>query len=241
MNFTQFLLGVMTSIVAALVLYMTSVLWSKRLRQFLTLIQGWLLHIDVEYVFRNSSEASSDIQQEITQASEVRLLTGRGNELARDTFSALLGQRTHDDVPFRILLPLPRQVRGATDWTSKREQEIASFDKSFGKGILPEQIETTIHFLTPHLGSDKVELRLYSYPHVGRVLMTDGVAYFTPYRDNAHGRAVRVIKYRAGGDMYRWFDRLFEQLWEDSQAPPGAVHGDPLAQSEQASEAEDTA
>jgi hypothetical protein len=91
--------------------------------------------------------------------------------------------------------------------------ELAAFDPAFGKGILRDQIETTTKFLSSYIVSGDVELKFFNYPHIGRILITDRVLYFTPYRQDAHGRDSHVIKYRRGGEMYDFFLRLFNQLW----------------------------
>jgi hypothetical protein len=172
-----------------------------------------MLGIDVEYVFSNGREAAGEVAREIRRAKRVELLTGRGNELQRETFSELLGNRPENKtVPFRILLPNPEEGN-VVDWTGQREQEIAAIDKSFGEGILRKQISTTVEFLAPYTLSGWVEVRLYTYPHIGRILLTDRTAFFVPYRADAHGRDCSVTKYRAGGDMYVWLSRLFDQLW----------------------------
>ncbi len=207
--------GIVSSIVAGILLVGLGSFFSERARWVLTATMGRILNIDIEYVFSNVRAASDDLHKELQQAHFVDLITGRGNELQREMFQPLMaGGITNKQV--RILLPHFQTPASGPDWTSQRERELATIDPSFGAGMLQQQIETTIKFLEPHVKTGRLQLRLFDAPHMGRVLLTDHYAYFTPYRKDAHGRESRVIKYRRGGDMYDWLARLFEQLWEVS-------------------------
>lgn len=221
MDGLNFALNVAASIVAGILLLLITGWLSDRARWVLTATLGRLLNIDVEYVFRNSQHADEDIKREIERASSISLLTGRGNELQRGTFAVVLqppsGQAGRK---FRILLPAPRVQVGEKEWTADREREIAAVDHAFGSGVLRQQIETTAKFLEQHVKAQRVELRFFNAPHLGRVLLTDHCAFLTLYRKSAHGRDCHVTKYRRGGDMYEALERLFEQLWDTDYQPP---------------------
>lgn len=159
------------------------------------------------------------LRRELERAGRVDLLTGRGSELERETFAGLLGAGAGiRRRPFRLLLPDPRPVGEATDWTADRDKEVARFDPAFGGGVLAAQISSTIEFLSRPVEQGLVQLRLFNYPHVGRIVLTDRVAYFTPYRRDAHSRDCRVIKYRRGGEMYDHLSRLFGMLWRTARS-----------------------
>jgi|SRR5215213_9264367 len=208
-----FVITILAEIVAGVLLIMIGGVFSKSARWVLTATLARLLDIDVEFVFRSKREADEDLRHEIGRASFVYLMTGRGNELQRDTFEKAFDfDPQGGETRFKILLPRARPDE-QPDWTAQREGELASFDKAYGSGILGNQIETTVRFLAAHVAAGKVELRHFHYPHIGRLLITDRVVYFTPYRTDAHGRDSRVIKYRRGGEMYDFFLRLFNQLW----------------------------
>jgi hypothetical protein len=211
----SFIKSIITELVAASLLIILGGILSKKARWLLTVILGRLLDIDVEYVFRNKREADDDIRKEIDRSSFVYLLTGRGSDLQRDTYTAALGAGNKGRRPkFRILLPVTKPVPSEPDWTWQREQEVAMIDPGYGKGILRDQIETTARFLSNYTSTGNVELRRFNYPHIGRILITDRAAYFTPYRQDMHGRDSNVIKYRRGGEMFEFYLRLFNQLWE---------------------------
>jgi hypothetical protein len=208
-EFTKILvITIIAELIAAALLVFLGGLLSKRLRWMLTAVLGRILNIEIEYVFRNKAEADDDIREEMCHTSFILFLTGRGNELQRDTFKEALEGK----VEFKILLPVTSTPQAVIDWTAQREEEIATIDQAFGKGILGKQIETNVDFLQGYLNSENVELKRYNYPHIGRILITDRAAYFTPYRQAAHGRDSRIIKYRRG-EMYDCLVRLFNQLW----------------------------
>lgn len=228
-----FIITIFAELVAGGLLIVIGGILSKKARWLLTIVLGRLLDIDVEYVFRNKREADEDIRKEIERSSFVYLLTGRGSDLQRDTFTEALGAGNKRRRPkFRILLPTSRPRPNEPDWTWQREEEIAKIDPGFGKGILRDQIETTARFLETYKGIGNVELRRFNYPHIGRILVTDSAAYFTPYRHDIHGRDSRIIKYRRGGEMFDFYLRLFNQLWEyGGEAGVGQLEtaaGDPM-------------
>jgi hypothetical protein len=208
-----FLWNVAASLLASLLFVTVAGALSKTARGLLITLLGRLLDIDVEAVFRNPREAARDIERELDRSRSVAVLTGRGGELQRETFARLLREAAAGRRRIRILLPRSARPGTGIDWTDDREREVASFDPAFGAGILREQIEVTVRYLGPFVAAGAVELRLFDYPHVGRVLLTDRTAYFTPYRADAHARDSRVIKYRCGGDMHDHLQRLFDKLW----------------------------
>jgi hypothetical protein len=222
-----FIITILAELVAVVLLAIVGGFFSKKFRWVLTVIFGRLLDIDVEHVFRNKREAREDIHDEIDHASFIDLLTGRGNELQRDTFAGVL-TATPKRVRFRILVPEGQSLDGQANWTLQREKELAAIDPAYGNGILPKQIETNVNFVSSYLSAGNVELKRFNYPHIGRILITDRVAYFTPYQRDAHGRSSRIIKYRRGGEMYNFLARLFDQLWEqettnDSSKNPSSI------------------
>jgi hypothetical protein len=214
MSTSEFLFSVVASIVAGLVLLATTATLSARVRWLLTGILGRLLDVDIDEVFSDKKAAERDIKREISKARNVAILTGRGNELQRDTFDSLfLHKPATTKVRCRVLLPETDPTRPGYTWTEQRERELATFDRAFGRDLLREQIETNVRFLEQYVAAGQAELRRFNSPHVGRVVLTERCAYFTPYRKDRHGRDSVVYKFRRG-DMYDSYLRLFEQLWE---------------------------
>lgn len=219
MTFEQFLANLAASILAGLLIIGAAALISRSARWILTGLLGRILRIDVDYVFLDSAEVQDDLMTAIERANDVRILTGRGHELQLDMFARLFQRRPHGDrVSTRVLLPAEEPSAGQFDWTQQREMELAAFDPAFGNGLLKRQIGTTAEFLRGH---PEVQTRRFQAPHLGRIILTDRFAYFTPYRSDAHGRRSEVLKLWRG-ELYDGFARLFELVWQGSE-PDTAV------------------
>ena len=215
--FNFFINGVLASIVGSIILIVLGGLFSRNVRWLLTGALGRLLDVDIEYVFRSKSAADEDIVKEIEKASFVYLMTGRGNDIQRGLFNKALQRKPRGKLSeFKIMLPLT-QKSSTTDWITQREKELATFDPAFGNGVLRDQVNMTIKYLENFVGKGDIELRLFDSPHIGRIIITDRVVYFTPYSAHAHGRDCRVVKHRRSSDFYDCFVRLFHQLWDVSQ------------------------
>jgi hypothetical protein len=118
-----------------------------------------------------------------------------------------------------VLLPRTEEPADSA-WTQQRQNELARFDHAFGRpGLLKEQIETNARFLDQYLNNERAQLRRFSCPHIGRLVITERCAYFTPYRSDSHGRGCPVYKFRRG-DLYDNFSRLFDQLWNAGGPEP---------------------
>lgn len=96
------------------------------------------------------------------------------------------------------------------NWIKHRNDEIARFDAPLGDGVLQQQIHVTENFLQ---SKDNAKVKHFNMPPFARIILTDKVAYYTPYRSDAHGRHSPVIKY-GRGHMYDSFRRLFDHLWQ---------------------------
>jgi len=68
----------------------------------------------------------------------------------------------------------------------------------------------------PGLSKRQAQLRLYNYPHFGRLIITDRFLYVTPYTAAVHGAANSVYKF-SRGELYDAFERLFALLWAASR------------------------
>jgi hypothetical protein len=212
-------------VVGGAALLVITALVSNRARWILIAIMGRLLDVDIEAVFSSKNVCEPDLHKELARAREVAILTGRGNELQREAFYPIFLKRPAAK-QLRIRILLPRTDPGPEyDWTQQREEELATFDHAFTQhGLLKDQIAATVRFLDPYIVGGQVELRRFACPHIGRVILTDRCAFFTPYREDSHGRDCSVFKYRHG-EIYDNFSRLFEQLWLGSA--PVAQHTAP--------------
>ncbi|MDM8550999.1 hypothetical protein QUF72_13010 [Desulfobacterales bacterium HSG2] len=208
-----FLSNFLASIVAGIVIIIGAALFSKKAKWIFTGLVARLMDIDIDSVYESKKEAQHDLRADFKKSKHVAILTGRGNEFQRDTFGQLFSRALNNSVHVRILLPETSLKHGEYDWTMQRDEEVAKFDQAFGKGVLGKQININVEFLQKYLESGEVELRRFNYPHIGRIIITEKYAYFSPYLAHAHGRDAKIYKYRRGGEMYENYQRLFEQLW----------------------------
>jgi hypothetical protein len=213
---SSFLINVLASVVGGIFLLWAATVLSRKARWVLTGLLGRLLNIDIDYVFDNKDDAKADIGIEIKRARNVAIFASRGNELQRGAFASLFHEKPQKrQVRVRILLPQTALGDGEYDWVWQREAELSVFDKAYGKGFLRQQIEASVSFIQQYL-DNSVELRRFNSPHIGRIIITERFAYYTPYRSDAHGRDSKVYKFRRGGEMHENLLRLFEQLWNVS-------------------------
>ncbi|MBK9566108.1 MAG: hypothetical protein IPO37_13295 [Saprospiraceae bacterium] len=85
----EFWIGVISSIVASILIFMTS-FYSKNIRRILVTLLGKLISIDIDQVYLTSRDAQKDIMAEIERTNNVKIVMGRGGELQRETYSRLL-------------------------------------------------------------------------------------------------------------------------------------------------------
>jgi len=86
----SFLLNVLASLVAAVLLILLAAVLSRRARDLLTALASVFLHIDVKSVFADSKEADPLIREALNRAKEIRILTGRGRQFQGDLYDAAL-------------------------------------------------------------------------------------------------------------------------------------------------------
>jgi hypothetical protein len=210
----ELIIGVLASLIAGVVLLAATAAMSRWARWVLTGLLGRLLRIDIDTVFNDKKAVDSDLRAELARANKVRILTGRGDELRRDTFDPLFMRRpATSTVQVQLLVPDTRRRQGHVDWTQQREAELARFDPAFGSELLKQQIEANAGFLENYSKTGYLEVRRFNAPHIGRLVLTDRFAYFTPYQSTSHGRDNPVYKHRRGV-TYDNLDRLFRQLWD---------------------------
>jgi hypothetical protein len=211
---TEIIVGIISSLIAAILFVGVAALLSRAARWTLTGVLGRLLDVDIEMVFSSPREAAGDINKELLRSSRVSLLTGRGSELQRETFARFFRELSSSTAySLRVLLPSPDQAGQSINWIARREEEVRLFDPAYGKGVLVSQIQTTMRYLEGFSDRPNVEVRVHLLPLIGRILLTDNCVYLTPYSRFGHSRESRVTKYRRGGDMYEFLERIFEETW----------------------------
>jgi len=210
----NFLYSILSSILGGLLLIIIIALISKKAKEIFMLIISNLLDSDLRYVYKDKIEVKDDLHQELINATFVKILTSRGNDFQQDVFMPIFNE-SNRYLEVNILMPNPYYFY-QDDWFNQRELELKSFDKSFGKGVLKEQAKVNIQYLMDQFKKN-IKLKLHQYPLIGRLIITDRYIFFTPMHRALYIRRSKTYKYAAGGDMYRYYLRLFDQLWSSAE------------------------
>ncbi|MEU4564336.1 hypothetical protein AB0F72_38640 [Actinoplanes sp. NPDC023936] len=209
MDFTW---GVLSSLTASLLVAGVAWFGSRRLRGRLINWLSRLTGAGVTRTYPKQSLANAALADDLQNAKWVRIFTSRGNELTRDSFADLWSRRS-GRVPVKILLPDPStSVEGS--WLDHREREVSEHDAAFRAGLLGRQVKANVDYLLAHCGDRaEVELRLYDFPHLARMIATDRIAYLTTYSPREHGRNSPCTVFQNPSPMYDFCLRIFDLAW----------------------------
>ncbi|MGQ4269894.1 hypothetical protein [Nocardiopsis changdeensis] len=216
---TAFALGVLSSILATMILLAAGWVRSSRPRWWLVGLLSRLTGTGVRRVYRRQRSAEEDIGRDLARARWVKVLSGRGNTLTRDVFAPLWSGSVGGVESVQILLPDPDAVPG--EWLARRATDLASVDPGFTTELLREQIRANTAYLARvSSGRRGVELRRFDLPHLYRVIVTDRAAYITFYERHGHGRHSPCLYVSAPGMLYEAALHFFAVTWAGS--PPEA-------------------
>lgn len=172
-----------------------------------------LVKVDIERNFATQRDAAKELASAIDRAREVYFFGGRGSELTRSTFDRLWNTPGGRLRQVRILLPDP-ECSGVGTWFSDRELEMASHDRAYGENLIADQVRTNIRYVARMVsGRPEFEVRLYDFPHLGRIILTDRVAFLTTYTDKEHGSASPCLMFNNKGPFYDFSKRIFDKAW----------------------------
>ncbi|WP_017613353.1 hypothetical protein [Nocardiopsis salina] len=205
---TAFLLGVLSSVVATGLVFAVGWARAGRPRWWLVGLLARLTGTGITRAYREQLSAEPDLAQELGRARWVKVLTGRGNTLTRDTFTPVWGD---GGVPVQVLLPDPAETG---TWLSRREESLARTDPGFGPGLLRAQVRANLAYLTHVVQQNPaVELRVFDLPHTFRLVATDRGAHLTFYGEHTHGRHSPCLFLQSDGTLYKAVLSLFELTW----------------------------
>lgn len=208
------LLGIAGSLIAALIVVFATKYFNQK--WFFTALSS-LSRSELVYKYQNKVAAHKDIKKEIETSARVYIFAGRGNELRKDTFESLFSKRPNNRrVDLKILLPNPKQDDVRHNWLERREAELSSIDDGFHKDMLTTEIYASIKYLKEYEEKAFLNLKLFSFPHIGRIILTDESLYFTPYSGDEYARDNPIYKFRKG-DVYKSYERLFNCVWDISK------------------------
>lgn len=207
----ELILGVVSSLIATALTVAGGwfgLSWPRRLLlRLLSRITG----IGVVRTYPTQAAANAEMAADLRKARWVRVVASRGNELTRDSFQELWRSGSARLESVRVLLPDPDDPGG---WVRAREEEMRRADPGFETGLLAKQISANLDYLAAVAARrEDVEVRVFDSPHSFRAVITDRVAYFTPYLPGTHGRNSRCLVLAEGGVLYDHVLRVFDQLW----------------------------
>lgn len=215
---TGFVLGVLSSLVATVLTLAGGWLGSKRLRHWQVRVLSRLTGVGVQRSYASQKLANADLDADLAKARWVKVLAGRGNELTRDSFQGIWQGSEQRLESVQILLPDPGK-RG-TSYLSIRDAETRSFDSGFRPGLLAQQVKANIDYIkTVESAHGNIELRLFDFQNICRIIITDQIAYFTVYPSADHGRNGPCLVFSHPGILYEFALRMFSVTW-DRAAPP---------------------
>lgn len=82
----NFLVGVLSSVVAAMILFVTGTWRSKVVRRAVTAVASTFLGVEVKYVFPDGKATENEIKEGLKRAQRIRIFAGRGNEFQGDLY-----------------------------------------------------------------------------------------------------------------------------------------------------------
>lgn len=205
-----------SSLIASVFIFMIGWFLSGSFRLLLIRTTGRLSGSDVENIYRTQTAANSDIARELRQARSLCFFGGRGNELTRETFATLWGSDNRRLESVRILLPDPD-----SSWLSRREYEMEAYDRGYTGDMIGTQIRSNmLYLINKSRDRSDIEVRLYDFPNLGRIVLTDRIAFLTPYTERAHGSESSCLRLRKNGPLYDFAARIFAEAWSASRALP---------------------
>jgi hypothetical protein len=212
-------MGIVSSIAASVLTVTGGWIFSQSVRNKLTALLSLLTGAGILRVYRHQRRANADLPADLAKARWIKVLAGRGNELTRDNFESVWRTAGGRIESVQMLLPDPDS--GADSWLGDREAELRRLDPGMRDGLLADQVRANIRYLTARgNGNEQIQLRVYDVPHLGRIILTDRVAYLTVYGPDAHGRNSPCIIARSPGPVYDLAYRMFITAWDRSVPAP---------------------
>lgn len=209
----EFVIGVVSSLVATALALVGGMALSPRVRSWPTLLLSRFTGLGISRVHPRQRVAAQDLTAELGKARWVRVLAGRGNELTRDGFAALWEDEGRRLEFVHVLLPDTHHQ--FPSWLEWREDEIRRIDPGFSRGMLAEQVEINAGYIREvAVARDNIELRRYNLPNLHRIVITDRAAFLTLYRRTTHGRDSPCIVAPRSGLMYDYALQLFTTTWD---------------------------
>ena len=199
--------NIICSLIASGIWAVIAVIFSPQIIKNVKKIMVSLMDSGSVYVFPsyNDKEFIKDLKYELKRAKSLRVCTSRGSFLMDPPYRECLNKK---DIPIWILLPDISDNK----WIKIRTSEVTASGDGYTEKAFIGAIESNIEFLYACKGS--IKIKLYDCIHIGRIVLTDRVAYFSPYLASTYGEDVPVYKYAVNSTKYNWVMRLFHTKYE---------------------------
>jgi hypothetical protein len=208
----SFVLGFVSSLAATAFTVCIGLVGTARIRRVPTILLSRATGLGIREIFRQQKLANAVLAVDLGKARWVKVLAGRGNELTRDSFRTVWDYADSRLESVQILLPNP--ALGPRSHLADRETEMRRHDSGFKPGLLGEQVQANIEYIsTVAAQRSNIELRVYDAPNIVRIVLTDKVAYLTPYTGSEHGRNSPCIVFMHPSPMYDFSMRMFSTTW----------------------------
>lgn len=201
----NFINSILASLLATAIATIFAFFFRKKLG---ALVKRWLINIfdmGTYNIFSNStdSEYMDDLKNELFNANFIHIFTGRGRFLFNEPYRTILEKGT---LEVKILLP-DTEINYEIDWIE------TAINKATPNSPFRKQVSASVDYITSlSKKNPKVMLKRYHALAVGRITITDSVAYFQPYTKDYSDKSP-VYKYKSGTFMYMWAVRYFDSYW----------------------------
>lgn len=202
----DFVNSILASLIATAIASISIFLFRKKIGW---LVKRWLINIfdmGTYNIFSNDTDEEyfNDLKEELFKAKCIYIFTGRGRFLFKEPYRTILERQ---NVDIKILLPDVENDYDI-DWIETGLSKIAP-DIPFRR-----QVSASVeHILILNKRNPRLVLKKYHALAIGRIIITDCVAYFQPYTKDFSDKSP-VYKYKSGSFMYKWAVRYFDSFWE---------------------------
>ncbi|WP_233512359.1 hypothetical protein, partial [Micromonospora deserti] len=167
-------------------------------------------------MYPTQAAAAKDVAAAVLGARWVSILAARGNELVSGNLDGLWDKVAAKE---RVSIVLPDFTRtDSPSWLTHHEEEAARYDPGFGGNLLAEQVKSNSEYLRKRTrGRTNVHLVNVDFPTVGRLVITDRIAFITLYSESSHGRDAPCLAASPSSPFYHFAVRLFSMALRADQ------------------------
>lgn len=198
--------GVLGSLVASVIWAIIVLFFSRRILKIIRELFHTLFDSGAKNIYQSSRdpEYSIDIKRDLEKARKIRICCSRGNFLEKQPFRSVLN---NSQAPIEILL----SQHTPNPWLALRLDEVNKFEEIYTESTICDSIKTNMRYLNKCKGP--IKIKNFSSIHIGRIILTDEVAYFSPYLKESFGEDIVIYKYMVNSSMYCWLERIFDEMW----------------------------